>query len=626
MNILQFLIDFQTKGDSGAAASVGKLQNNLDNARRSTESLTSRIGGSLKNAIMSLPGAEFFTNPIVAISAGIGVVTKLGMTAEQTAISFEVLLGSQKKAAALMQEMKTYGAKTSYENPDVYNAAKIMLGYGISYQKIMPYMKMLGDIASGDANKLNSLALVFSQVFSAGKLQGQDLLQFINTTFNPMENLMKLTGKSAPKLREEMEKGKISFDMVAKAMELATNKGGRYFGMMDRQGKTAAGKLSTLFDSLRDKLLILYGAIAPILIPALDILATVLDSITGPLAWLVEKFNSFVTIIKSGIDLLVTGNPIMWGMVAAIATYAVVVNGLNIVMGIWSGITKIATAIQWLFNAALSLNPIGLTIALLAGLITATVLCWNKFAGFRAFLLTMWDEIKNSGFFALLSTLWDLIKGLGIIIKDYVVDQFKRLVLIFELCWNKFSGFRIFLVSMWDVIKGFGTIINDYVLARIVGLITGIGSLGSALSKLFKGDFKGAWSDAKTGALNIWGFETKNASKTLSSWGNSWSDSYNKNLSQQKALQKTKDAADKSGTSTSTIKNKATISPANTKNGATESAVTGGTRNNIITVNIGKLIETLVVHQFDKINTREFEALVVESMTRAIEIATSSAR
>ena len=625
MNILQFLIDFQTKGDSGAAASVGKLQNNLDNARRSTEGLTSRIGGSLKSAIMSLPGAEFFTNPLVQISAGIAAVTKLGMTNEQTAISFEVLLGSQKKAAALMREMKGYANTTPYESADIFQNAKTMLGFGISLEKVMPFMKMLGNVAMGDKEKLSSLGLAFSQISAAGKLQGQDLLQLINAGYNPLQDISQMTGKSIAKLKDEMESGKISFDMVAGAFQHATSQGGRFYEMTDKIGKTAGGKLSTLIDSLKEKMLILYGAVVPILIPALDSLAIILDSIATPLQWVVEKFNAFVDIIKSGIDLLATGNPIMWGMVAAIAAYTIVVNGLNIAMAAWTAITKIATAVQWLFNIAMAASGIGFVIALVAGLVVAAILCWNKFAGFRAFLLTMWDEIKNSGFFALLSTLWDLIKGLGIIIKDYVVDQFKRLVSIVELCWNKFSGFRTFLVSMWDVIKGFGTVIKDYVLARIVGLITGIGSLGSALSKLFKGDFKGAWSDAKTGALNIWGFETKNASKTLSSWGDSWSASYNKNLSQQKAIQKTKDAVDKPGTVNNKIKNSANVST-NTKNGTTESAVTGGTRNNIITVNIGKLIENLIVHQFDKMNTRDFEAMVVESMTRAIEIATSSAR
>lgn len=567
MNILQFLIDFQTKGDSGAAASVGKLQNNLDNARRSTESLTSRIGGSLKSAIMSLPGAEFFTNPLVQISAGIAAVTKLGMTNEQTAISFEVLLGSQKKAAALMKEMKGYANTTPYESADIFQNAKTMLGFGVSLEKVMPYMKMLGNVAMGDKEKLSSLTLAFSQISAAGKLQGQDLLQLINAGYNPLQDISQMTGKSIAKLKDEMESGKISFEMVAGAFQHATSQGGRFYEMTDRIGKTAGGKLSTLIDSLKEKMLILYGAVVPILIPALDSLAIVLDSIATPLQWIVDKFNAFIGVVKSGIDLLATGNPIMWGMVAAIAAYTIVVNGLNIAMAIWTGITKIATAIQWLFNAALAMSGIGLVVALIAGLTVAAVICWNKFAGFRAFLLTM-----------------------------------------------------------WDVIKGFGNLIKNFVIDRITGIISGIGLLGKSLLKLFKGDFKGAWEDAKNGASGILGIDAaKNAVKNYAAIPK-WSDAYNKNLSQQNALQKTKDATDKKGASDSKIKNKATLSPTNTKNGATESAVTGGTRNNIITVNIGKLIENLIVHQFDKMNTRDFEAMVVESMTRAIEIATSSAR
>lgn len=41
-------------------------------------------------------------------------------------------------------------------------------------------MKMLGNVAMGDKEKLSSLTLAFSQISAAGKLQGQDLLQLIN--------------------------------------------------------------------------------------------------------------------------------------------------------------------------------------------------------------------------------------------------------------------------------------------------------------------------------------------------------------------------------------------------------------------------------------------------------------
>ena len=62
MNILQFLIDIRSK-DNGVISQVTRLQDRLNDADRSANRLSSTIGGKLRTAIMSLPGAEFFYQP-----------------------------------------------------------------------------------------------------------------------------------------------------------------------------------------------------------------------------------------------------------------------------------------------------------------------------------------------------------------------------------------------------------------------------------------------------------------------------------------------------------------------------------------------------------------------------------
>lgn len=75
--------------------------------------------------------------------------------------------------------------------------------------------------------------------------------------------------------------------------------------------------------------------------------------------------------------------------------------------------TKIATAAQWLWNAAMWANPIGIIIALIIALIAGVMYLWDKFKGFREFL---------GGFFGFISEgfkiVWDLITNVAKIIKD----------------------------------------------------------------------------------------------------------------------------------------------------------------------------------------------------------------
>lgn len=59
--------------------------------------------------------------------------------------------------------------------------------------------------------------------------------------------------------------------------------------------------------------------------------------------------------------------------------------------------TGVATAAQWLFNAALTANPIGLVIAGVAGLVAGVVVAYNKLEWFRDLVNGVWDTLKGFG-------------------------------------------------------------------------------------------------------------------------------------------------------------------------------------------------------------------------------------
>jgi TP901 family phage tail tape measure protein len=89
----------------------------------------------------------------------------------------------------------------------------------------------------------------------------------------------------------------------------------------------------------------------------------------------------------------------------------------------------------------------------------------------------------------------------------WVVLVVGALVAAVAVCWNEFAGFRAVILTVWDTIKGFGGILKDYVIDRIKGIISGLGLIGSAIGKLFTGDFSGAFEDAKQGLSDFYGIE-----------------------------------------------------------------------------------------------------------------------
>ena len=557
MKAVQYVIEIGSSGDAQVVRKLDAVQGKLRSVDRAA-GLTSRALKGLGDAFRTLPGAEFFTNPIVAMTAGIGVVTRLGMDAEKTATAFNVLVGNEAKAAKMLGEINKYADETLWDRAGTQEAAKTMLGFGVSTESVVKDLKMLGDVAMGDKNKLQQLALVFGQISAAGKLQGQDLLQLINAGYNPLLDISALTGKSVATLKDEMSKGLITFDMVQAAFERATGEGGKFNRMTEQIAQTSYGAFEQLKGKFLGALLEIYEILQPLVIPALQMMAKGIDVLVAA----IRPAINVVAVIGAGI-----------------LAYNAAVTVANAVTKGWTIATRaqyiamlLLEKAQKLLNLAMSLNPIGLIVAGVAALTAAVVICWNKFAGFRAAILTVWDTIK-----------------------------------------------------------GFGGALKQYVIDRITGIIAGLGAVGQAFAKLVKGDFSGAAESAKAAFVSLSGVGA--AGKAIASMRDTaagFGDAYGRHLADERAKQAAKNSiedpeaaagTDKSGTGAGAGAG-AGASAKQTANAIT----TGGTRNTSIVLNIGKFFEDVNITNTDGRDLRQLQEAVLESINRSLEIATSAAR
>lgn len=363
---------------------IVKLRNTNNNTR--LKSLT-------QDALTSLPGAAIFTNPIAIAGAAVTAIASVGIETEKTKVAFDTLLQSEEKSLKMRQEILKFSAATPYQKEDLEKVAKTMLAFNIDQKDVMKNMRMLGDIAMGDKNRLSQLTLAFSQVNAAGKLTGQDLLQLINAGFNPLQEISKKTGKSLAVLKDEMSKGAISAKMVNDAFDQATSKGGRFFQMTEKISQTAGGKMSTLIDNFRLRLLDLYGVIEPILIPALDLLAVVLR-LLGPI------FRGVANTVKFFFDLVKSGNPYLIIALSTIAAITLALKANAIAYALLGGFIKIATlatkiwtGAQWLLNIAMDANPIGLIILAIGVLVSLVYAAVNSYNEWGAALLMVMGPI-----------------------------------------------------------------------------------------------------------------------------------------------------------------------------------------------------------------------------------------
>lgn len=228
-------------------------------ARRANEQLgrmkknTDDVNEAFKN---SIPSVSSFKRALASVG-GVYVFQQLARDVirvrgemEQMEVAITSLVGSQDKASVLIKDLKDFARMSPLTIKDLMEATQTMIGFGVSVEKIPRFIRALGDVTLGNSERFKSITLAFSQMTAAGRLMGQDNLQFINAGFNPLMYIAEKTGKTMKELRDEMQKGAISTKMVEDAFISATEAGGRFYKMSEKTSQTVAGQMNKMRDSI----------------------------------------------------------------------------------------------------------------------------------------------------------------------------------------------------------------------------------------------------------------------------------------------------------------------------------------------------------------------------------------
>jgi phage-related protein len=153
---------------------------------------------------------------------------------------------------------------------------------------------------------------------------------------------------------------------------------------------------------------------------------------------------------------------------------------------------KLATAAQWLWNIAMSANPIGLVILGIAALVAGFIWLWNNVEGFRNFWMTVWDAI-------VVAALW---------VKDRVVDYFNIYVWMFGLVAGAAQWVAGAVVGALDWIGRKAGEVGTWITDRFNALVDFFRSIPSRIGSALSG-LGNAVGSAFTAALN-WGIDKIN--------------------------------------------------------------------------------------------------------------------
>lgn len=496
-NVVNFTINLDGNAYKGILQVNDALDDVLVNAKQ--------VKHSFSDWTKDLMGLDAVTNLVGKVSQAFQSLVGSSLDFEQQQANMRTLLNGDAEATDnLIGKIREYGKATVYDRSGLIEAQKTMMAFGVDAEYAFGKLKNIGDIALGDKQKMQSLALAFSQMSSTGKLMGQDLLQMINAGFNPLEVISQKTGKSIADLKEEMGKGAISAEMVAQAFEWATEEGGRFYQGAETAAQTTAGKIAKVKDQIDDFKISLFewshgltawiaemgNMVVPIsqAIPLIDAMwkgikrlkALDFAGMLGGIGRKATEARISLAFMRKDIE---TCSMASLGFIrnTVRATMAVgrfaTVGLFNAVKGMGAYLLSLVTggaasrtfanvatvsfakfalsaktACRAVSVAVTSIPIIGWIAAAVAAVIGLVTLLWNKSEGFRRVVFGTWEAVKTA-----VSNAWQYVKTAAQVTWEVLKRVFTRLKEALSGLWERikdlFTRLKAALAEAWNRIK-----------------------------------------------------------------------------------------------------------------------------------------------------------------------------
>lgn len=447
----RFSVETVFKAIDRVTAPVTRFQNAVGKFTRSAERGLRNVNSALDKTIGGFTrGAQTVAKyGAVAIGAIGGAVTYLitqFSKVEDAEAAFTPILGGAEKARAAVEALNKEAASTPFQFEDLASAANQLLPVmDGDVQRVIKTIRMLGDTAGGNAQKLDTITRGFTKAMLKGKVDMESLNMIAEAGVPIFQDLAAVMGtKVGAKFFKQISAGRVTTDQLAKAFERLTSKGGKFFNGMEIASKTTSGMWSTLTDNISLAAAELGSVLAP---TVKELIGVATEMAIRAREWvkanreLVEqKFLAFVDNVKS--VLVGAGKAFAFmnrnsdRIIKVIAT----VVALSLVL-------KALSAVLMIVNLVMLANPIGLIVLGVLALIAAvaTAVLW-------------WDELKAA---------FESLPGPVKAVLKFLLAPVIALVAAAKLLMDNWEPIRAFFADLWG---GIVSIFNSSV-DRIMSVI-----------------------------------------------------------------------------------------------------------------------------------------------------------
>lgn len=267
-------------------------------------------------------------------------------------------------------------------------------------------------------------------------------------------------------------------------------------------------KASPYIDKLKEIFGKIFEKVKPAIFEAWDILKSFVTGAIDIAQKIIDNWDRISPVVYTVVGALVAYKTVM----ATIKTYTIAMIAITKIKTSWDALQATATGAltvkQWLLNAAMNANPIGLVITAIAALVGGIWLLYKNWDLVKKKTIELWKKLDNN---PLGKVLKFIIKfgnpvsamiNIFLLLKKVVTENWDSIKGFGEYIWNSLVGafnyVKDVILSVCDVVGGIFTAIWDGVVSALDKLKEGF----NKVTDFITGAFMSAW-DSLMNALDI---------------------------------------------------------------------------------------------------------------------------
>lgn len=239
---------------------VGLISNYGSRSARNKDSLWGKaFGGVLTKGTLAQTGVNVGGLALGGFATALGAAAKaiykfrdasLNAYSEmqKIAVNLEVVMGSKTESDKVFEGIKNYAVTSPFSVQQTAEMAVLLKQSGVSASKLQETLELIGDVSSGNEEKMKRIANNYAQIQAIGHASMLDMRQFAYAGLPIYEEVAKHMNVTQTELRSMISEGKVTSEIIEDVFKNMTSQGGSFYKAVNKGSQTRAAREVNLQD------------------------------------------------------------------------------------------------------------------------------------------------------------------------------------------------------------------------------------------------------------------------------------------------------------------------------------------------------------------------------------------